>query len=217
MKQKDFGRLVTSVKQAGAIRRGRLKPAQTTEFRPEDVGKIRTQTRSVFLSFSTEDKGLVDLFRSQARDRQPDLVFRDYSIKETFEHAWKTNAERLIRACSVTLCLIGRATHRSKAVDWEIRKSVELDKYIMAVSLEPTVPRVPPALVALNVAPLPWDIERIVGELNDIGTRDRVPVNSAAVVCPLGPGIKTLQDNLLRALGSPAPKPPAPAAEPGQV
>lgn len=170
MKQKDFDRLVTSVKQAGAIRRGRLKLARTTEFRPEDVHAIRAQTRDVFLSFSTEDKGLVDLFRSQARDRQAALVFRDYSIKETFEHAWKTNAERLIRACSVTLCLIGGTTHRSKAVDWEIRKSVELDKYIMAVSLEPTVPRVPPALAALNVAPLPWDIERIVGELNGIGT-----------------------------------------------
>ena len=60
-------------------------------------------TRDVFLSFSTEDKGLVDLFRSQARGRQAALVFRDYSIKETFEHAWKTNAERLIRACRESL------------------------------------------------------------------------------------------------------------------
>ena len=171
MKQKDFDRLVTSVKQAGAIRRGRLKPTRTTEFRREDAQAIRAQTRNVFLSFSTEDKGLVDLFRSQARDRQAALVFRDYSIKETFEHAWKMHAERLIRACSVTLCLIGGTTHRSKAVDWEIRKSAELGKYIMAVSLEPTGPRVPPALTALNVAPLPWDIERIVGELNGIGTK----------------------------------------------
>ena len=170
MRQKDFDRLVTSVKQAGAIRRGQIKPARTTEFQPEDVGKIRTQTRNVFLSFSTEDKGLVDLFRSQARDRQSDLVFCDYSIKETFEYAWKTSAERLIQACSVTICLIGGTTHRSKAVDWEIRKSAELGKHVLAVSLEPTVPMVPPALAELNVAPLPWDIERIVGELNGIGT-----------------------------------------------
>ena len=167
MKQKGFDHLVTSVKQAGAIRRGQLKPARTTEFRPEDMGKTRTQTRNVFLSFSTEDKGLVDLFRSQARDRQPALVFRDYSIKETFEHAWKTNAERLIRACSVTICLIGKTTYRSKAVDWEIRKSVELGKHVMAVFLEPTVPMVPPALAELNVAPLPWDIERTAGGLNN--------------------------------------------------
>ena len=44
MKQKDFDRLVTSVKQAGAIRRGRLKSEQTTEFRPEEVRAIRMES-----------------------------------------------------------------------------------------------------------------------------------------------------------------------------
>lgn len=43
MKQKDFERLVKSVKQAGAIRRGQLTPGRETEFRPEDVRAIRTQ------------------------------------------------------------------------------------------------------------------------------------------------------------------------------
>jgi putative transcriptional regulator len=41
VKQKDFDRLVASVKQAGAIRRGQLKPGRVTEFRPEDVRAIR--------------------------------------------------------------------------------------------------------------------------------------------------------------------------------
>ena len=41
MKQKDFDRLVASVQQAGAIRRGQLKPGRVTEFRPEDVRAIR--------------------------------------------------------------------------------------------------------------------------------------------------------------------------------
>jgi putative transcriptional regulator len=43
VKQQDFDRLVTSVKQAGAIRRGQLKPGRVTEFRPEDVRAIRGQ------------------------------------------------------------------------------------------------------------------------------------------------------------------------------
>ena len=43
MKQKDFDRLVTSIKQAGAIRRGRLKPSRVTEFHPADVRAIRTK------------------------------------------------------------------------------------------------------------------------------------------------------------------------------
>ena len=45
VKQKDFERLVTSVKQAGAIRRGQLKPGRTTYFRPEDVQAIRTRLK----------------------------------------------------------------------------------------------------------------------------------------------------------------------------
>jgi putative transcriptional regulator len=43
MKQKDFDRLVTSIKQAGAIRRGRLRPGRVTEFCPDDVRAIRTK------------------------------------------------------------------------------------------------------------------------------------------------------------------------------
>ena len=45
MKQKDFERLVTSVKQAGAIRRGQLKPGRITDFRPEDVQTIRARLK----------------------------------------------------------------------------------------------------------------------------------------------------------------------------
>ena len=126
--------------------------------------------RHVFLSFSMGDEGLVNVFRSQAASRQSALVFHDYSIKEVFESTWKTNVERLIRACSVTLCLIGKTTYQSKAIDWEIRKSAELGKTVMAVSIEPTMPKVPPTLTDLNVQPLPWDMERIIGELNGSGT-----------------------------------------------
>ena len=43
MRQKDFERLVASVKQAGAIRRGRLKPGRVTEFRPDDVRTVRVK------------------------------------------------------------------------------------------------------------------------------------------------------------------------------
>lgn len=127
--------------------------------------------RNVFLSFTMEDKELADLFRSQMENEQPGLGFRDYSIKEAFEQAWKTNAERLIRACSATICLIGKTTHRSRAVDWEVRKSVELGKHVMAVSIQPTETIVvPSALVEVKVKPLSWNIERIAGELNGIGT-----------------------------------------------
>ena len=43
MKQNDFDRLVASVKQAGAIRRGQLKPGRVTELQAEDVRAIRSK------------------------------------------------------------------------------------------------------------------------------------------------------------------------------
>lgn len=43
MRRQDFDRLVTSIKQAGAIRRGRLKPARVTEIQPDDVRAIRVK------------------------------------------------------------------------------------------------------------------------------------------------------------------------------
>ena len=43
MKDSDFELLVTSVKQAGRIRRGEMAPARKFEVRPEDVKAIRAQ------------------------------------------------------------------------------------------------------------------------------------------------------------------------------
>ncbi len=43
MKDSDFELLVTSVKQAGRIKRGDMEPARKVEVRPEDVKGIRTK------------------------------------------------------------------------------------------------------------------------------------------------------------------------------
>ena len=123
---------------------------------------------NVFLSFAMEDKDLVELFRGQAKNRRLDLQFRDYSIKEPFESAWKTNCTEVIRKCSATICLIGRETYKSDAVDWEIRKSAELGKGIMAVYLRESSVPIPNALRELNVQPIPWDMEKIMSQLRKI-------------------------------------------------
>jgi len=43
MNPTDFKKLVTSVKQAGKIRRGQLRPGRVTIFKPTDVRAIREQ------------------------------------------------------------------------------------------------------------------------------------------------------------------------------
>lgn len=54
MKKQDFDKLVTSIKQAGRIRRGREAPSRTATVRPADVKAIRkrlgkTQTEFAFM------------------------------------------------------------------------------------------------------------------------------------------------------------------------
>ena len=41
MNKKNFDRLAVSIRQAGAIRRGEMKPGRVTEFIPDDVKAIR--------------------------------------------------------------------------------------------------------------------------------------------------------------------------------
>ncbi|MFC2172874.1 NadS family protein [Acidobacteriota bacterium] len=43
MKKGDFDKLVKSVRQAGRIRRGKMKPGRIFKFRPEDIKAIRTK------------------------------------------------------------------------------------------------------------------------------------------------------------------------------
>lgn len=122
---------------------------------------------SVFLSFSMKHKALVDLFRGQARNNRSGLMFRDYSIKEPVEGAWKIQVERLIRDSNVTICLLGTTTWQSEPVNWEIRKSVGLGKRVLAVYLQPDTVQIPAALSEIGVAPMPWDINAIVGALHE--------------------------------------------------
>jgi hypothetical protein len=114
-----------------------------------------------------EHKPLVDLFRDQAQNGYSGLVFCDYSIKEPVEGAWKIHAERLIRASSVTICLIGQSTWRSEPVNWEVRRSAELGRRVLAVYLQSDTARSPAALMEIGVTPMPWDIKMLVAHLYD--------------------------------------------------
>jgi DNA-directed RNA polymerase subunit L len=77
--------------------------------------------RRVFLSFVQEDLDLVNLFRGQAKNKNTDLEFADYSVQEPYDSTNATYIRSRIRerisAASVTICLIGEDTFRSRWVD----------------------------------------------------------------------------------------------------
>ena len=52
MKDAAFEELLTSIKQAGRIRRGKLKPARVSTFRPADVKSVREKLNASQAEFA---------------------------------------------------------------------------------------------------------------------------------------------------------------------
>lgn len=121
-------------------------------------------THDLFLSFASEHKTLVDPFRADAQPRLSMLSFDDRAPSNADAPGWKHHAEEMIRTCTATLCLVGRSTHNSAPVDWEIRRAAALGKPVFAVYLEPAE-LVPAALSELGVAPLPLNVDVLMDAL----------------------------------------------------
>ena len=126
--------------------------------------------RKVFLSFAMEDKSLVDKFRIQAQEHGLPLDFRDYSVKETFDKSWKSHAEKIIHGSSVTLCFVGQRTYESEPVNWEIQRSIELGKPVVAVHLRDGKLQVPRALREHSITPLRWNLQGIMQAIENAAT-----------------------------------------------
>jgi DNA-directed RNA polymerase subunit L len=123
--------------------------------------------RNVFLSFVEEDLNLVNLFRGQAKNENNDLEFSDYSVKEPFDSEnadyIRQEIRNLIKKVSVTLCLIGETTYKSRWVDWEIKTSAELGKGLVGVRLHSSSKDIVPQSLIDNKAEIvDWNIKEIV-------------------------------------------------------
>jgi hypothetical protein len=110
----------------------------------------------------------VTLFRGQAKNKNSDLAFDDYSVKVPYrsdDAAYiRSRIAEKINAASVTICLIGQMTHKSEWVDWEVRKAAGLTKKVLGVRLhsDSTRDRSPGAISDVGALVLNWDIDAIV-------------------------------------------------------
>lgn len=93
--------------------------------------------RNVFISFATEDMAEVNLLRGQAKNDNNDIEFNDHSVREPYdseqaEYIKRKIAERINRS-SITVVFLSKDTAQSKWVKWEVEKSLELGKKVVAV------------------------------------------------------------------------------------
>ena len=93
--------------------------------------------RNVFISFATEDMNEVNLLRGQAKNENNDIEFNDHSVKEPYnsdraEYIKQKITERILRA-SVTVVYLSDSILQSSWVRWEVEKSLQLGKRVIAV------------------------------------------------------------------------------------
>lgn len=98
---------------------------------------LREPKRNVFISFATEDMNDVNLLRAQAKNDASDLEFNDHSVREPYnsdraDYIKQRISERIDR-CSVTVVYVSPATKESNWVAWEVSRSFELGKRVIAV------------------------------------------------------------------------------------
>jgi hypothetical protein len=124
--------------------------------------------RRVFLSFVEEDLTLVNLFRGQAKNKNSELEFSDYSVREPYDSQnaayIRSRIRERISAAAITLCLIGKNTYASRWVDWEILTSVEEHNRLVGVRLHSDSAKdiAPKALTDAKGTVVDWDIDKIV-------------------------------------------------------
>lgn len=118
-----------------------------------------------FISFEMEDRWARDFLAQQARDRRNDVDFYDYSVKDAFESAWKTECKKRIAMTRGTIVLIGATTWRSDAVLWEIAETLRQNHYIFGIQInsDATHP-IPSGLPANNV--IRWEFTQLERWLN---------------------------------------------------
>jgi len=121
----------------------------------------RGERRNTFLSFDYDDIDEVNLLRAQAKNEKSDVEFIDRSVKEPFdservEYIKHKILER-IRQCSQTVVYLGEKTSDSKWVKWEIEKSLEMGKKVIAVHKGDTAPTtLPQEIREKKVKVIPW-------------------------------------------------------------
>jgi hypothetical protein len=118
-----------------------------------------------FISFEMEDKWAREFLAQHAKDKNNEIEFYDYSVKEAFDAKWKTECAKRIGLTKGTIVLIGPTTWKSEAVLWEIAETARQHHYIFGIQVhsDKTHP-IPSGLPSGNV--IRWNFEQIAKWLN---------------------------------------------------
>lgn len=116
--------------------------------------------RNVFISFAMEDENEVNCLRAQAKSEKSDIEFNDHSVREPYdsdraEYIRRKIAERINRTSTTVVYLSDNAA-KSKWVKWEVEKSLELGKRVIAVHKGDKYSGTKPSWLSADIKVVRW-------------------------------------------------------------
>ena len=130
---------------------------------------LERKRRNVFISFAHEDLNEVNLLRGQAKNEQNDINFIDRSVHTPYNSSRaeyiRERLEERINQASMTVVYLSKDTADSRWVEWEVKKSLELGKRVIAVHagrVRPT--NIPEFIGQHSIRIVPWS--RLASQLD---------------------------------------------------
>lgn len=162
----------------GGGQRGGLTPGDVERLERVAREKLRqaaeVQKRNVFLSFVNEDLNDVNLLRGQAKKKNSDIDFNDWSVQKPFDSKdadyIKRGIRERIRQSSMVLVYVSGNTAPSRWVDWEVREALEMGKEVVAVYKGDKPPAaLPPVIKEKRIKLIPWKMDEVSRALGGTG------------------------------------------------
>ncbi|MBF0423064.1 MAG: TIR domain-containing protein [Magnetococcales bacterium] len=127
----------------------------------EIIKQSEGRLRNVFISFAYEDIQDVQALRAQSANENCDIAFNDYSVKDPFDSKRadyiKQKLVDRINQTSVTVVYLSPETEKSSWVRWEVEKSLELGKTVVATHKGNMPPsNLPPWVKTFDIKIVPW-------------------------------------------------------------
>jgi hypothetical protein len=92
-------------------------------------------TPRVFVSFEMEDRWAREFLKQQSSRRADGPSFVDFSVKDPYDRAWKTECKKQIARTRGTIVLIGHTTYASAAVLWEIEETKQQGHHLLGMQI----------------------------------------------------------------------------------
>ena len=120
----------------------------------------QTGKKKIFISFAIEDSRARDLLVGQAKNTRSPFDFRDNSVYEPWDRAWKTHCREEIRDSNGVIVLLSNKTWNADGQRWEINCAVQEGIPIIGVHAYNKKKRrgaIPPELKRQKVIEWNWE------------------------------------------------------------